>query len=85
MREGKPLPAKKTGELIEEAIQKAHACGKPIGFSIGSDDPGELERWISMGVDFISASTDMWSVIKSGMSLLKNLGDISSKYPRSKL
>ena len=73
-----------TNELIETAIRKAHAAGKPIGLSTGSDDPEELAHWISKGVDFISASTDMWSILKGAKSLLSDLQQISDRYPRQK-
>ncbi len=75
--------ARHTNELIDEAIRKAHACGKPIGFSTGADDPDELEHWISKGIDFISASTDMWSIVKGSRALLGSLNSISAKYPRN--
>ena len=71
-----------TNELIETAIRKAHAAGKPIGFSTGTDDPDELAFWISKGVDFISASTDMWSILKGAKSLLSDMKRISEQYPR---
>lgn len=79
---GHALTAPRTNELIDLAIQKAHLCGKPIGFSTGTDDPAELEHWISKGVDFISAGTDMWSVIKGARTLLKDMSEISSRYCR---
>ena len=79
---GYALTSQKTNKLIDTAIMKAHACGKPIGFSTGSDSPKELEHWISKGVDFISASTDMWSVIKGGKELLSNMTQISAEYGR---
>lgn len=79
---GYALTAAKTNALIDEAIKRAHACGKPIGFSTGADDPTELEHWISKGVDFISASTDMWSVMKGAKQLLSDLSAISEKYKR---
>ena len=80
---GHALTAIKTNTLIDQAIEKAHRCGKPIGFSTGSDDPTELEHWISKGVDFISASTDMWSVLKGGKTLLQEMSEISTRYPRA--
>lgn len=75
----------KTNELIDLAIRKAHACGKPIGLSIGTDDPAKLEHWISKGVDFISASTDMWSVIKGAREVLSTMSAISDRYPRARI
>ena len=80
---GHALEGIRTNELIDLAIQKAHALGKVIGFSTGSDDPAELEHWISKGVDFISASTDMWSVMKGARDLLKDMRAISDRYSRS--
>ncbi|MBR3928150.1 MAG: aldolase [Clostridia bacterium] len=74
--------APKTNALIDTAIKKAHEAGKPIGFSTGTDNPEELEHWIKKGVDFISASTDMWSVMKGARSLLSDLNKIAQKYPR---
>ena len=37
---------------------------------------------ISKGVDFISCSTDMWSIIKGARELLERMKVISEKYPR---
>ena len=68
--------------LIETAIRKAHACGKPIGISTGADNAEELAHWMSMGVDFLSASTDMWGIIKSARELLERMEAISVRYPR---
>lgn len=69
-------------ELINRAIAVAHAADLPIGISTGSDDPEELQRWIEKGVDFISASTDSWSIIKSERDLLQSMQLISQQYPR---
>lgn len=75
--------AERTNALIDEAIAKSHACGKPIGISTGADNPAELEHWIAKGVDFISASTDMWSVMKGARTLLGDMRRISERYPLS--
>lgn len=78
---GQSPNAEETNRLIEIAIAKAHACGKPIGLSTGADNTAELTHWISKGIDFISASTDMWSIIKGARELLSTLKGISEKYP----
>ena len=70
--------------LIDRAIAIAHGAGLPIGLSTGSDDPAELTRWISKGVDFISASTDTWSILRGGMELLRCMRAISDQYPLEK-
>lgn len=72
----------KTNVLIDMAIAKAHAAGKPIGLSTGSDSPIELAHWMQKGVDFISASTDMWSILNSARNLLADMKNASEKYPR---
>lgn len=74
--------AEQTNALVKEAIEKSHSCGKPIGLSTGTDDPKEIEHWISMGLDFISCSTDMWSVMKGARDLLSDMKAVSEKYPR---
>lgn len=77
---GQSPNAEETNRLIEIAIAKAHACGKPIGLSTGADNAAELTHWISKGVDFISASTDMWSIIKGAQTLLSTMQNISEQY-----
>lgn len=74
-----------TNRLIALAVARAHAHGKPIGISTGSDSREELEHWISMGVDFISSSTDMASILKGAGSLLDRMKDVSRGYPRTEL
>lgn len=71
----------KCDALIDRAIQTAHAAGLPIGLSTGSDDPEELTHWIRKGVDFISASTDAWSILRGAKALLQCMRDISEQYP----
>ncbi len=73
-----------TNALIDRAIAIGHAAGLPVGLSTGSDDAEELEHWISKGVDFISASTDTWSIIKGGREVLGTMQRISQKYPRAR-
>ena len=51
-------------------------CMSPLDFTVE-----ELDHWISKGVDFISASTDMWSILKKGMELLERMKAISEEYP----
>lgn len=80
---GHALTDPETNRLIEEAIKKAHAHGLPIGLSTGADNRAELEHWIGKGVDFISASTDMWSILKGAKDLLGLMQDISNGHPRS--
>lgn len=79
---GQSPNAMETNRLIQEAIGKAHACGKPIGISTGADNVEELTHWMRMGVDFISASTDMWSIIKGARELLDKMKAVSAEYPR---
>ena len=79
---GHALTGARTNTLINEAVAKAHACGKPIGLSTGADNREEIEHWVSKGLDFISASTDMWSVMKGAMTLLETMKDVSARYPR---
>lgn len=78
---GQGMHGKKTNKLIDIAIQKAHDMGKPIGLSTGGDSVEELNHWIEKGVDFISSSTDMWSVLQGARTLLGRMDEISSKYP----
>ena len=80
---GNDLHGAETNRLIDLAIRKAHDLGKPIGFSTGTNRPEELEHWISKGLDFISAGTDMQSVVCGGMELLSNMRRISDQYQRS--
>lgn len=79
---GQSPNAVETNRLIGTAIQKAHACGKPIGLSTGADNAEELAHWMSMGVDFLSASTDMWSIIKGARELLERMKAVSAEHPR---
>lgn len=71
-----------TDALIDLAIQKAHSAGLPIGLSTGGESPEELAHWLAKGVDFLSASTDVWSIIKGTRELLGNMRDLSQAYPR---
>ncbi len=80
---GHALEGKETNRLIELAVQKAHAYGKPIGLSTGADNCRELGHWMSKGVDFISASTDMWSIISGARTLLDTMKEVSAQYPVS--
>lgn len=80
---GHALTGSRTNALIDQAIQKAHACGKPIGLSTGADNREELQHWIEKGLDFISASTDMWSIMKGAKTLLEIMKDVSDAYPRT--
>lgn len=80
---GNDFHGAETNRLIDLAIRKAHNLGKPIGFSTGTNRPDELEHWISKGLDFISASTDMQSVIRGGSELLSSMRLISDQYKRS--
>lgn len=80
---GHALRDPETNRLIDLAIEKAHAAGKPIGLSTGSDNEEELLHWISKGVDFISASTDMWSIITAERALLEKMKNISLQYPKA--
>lgn len=79
---GHAMQGTRTNQLIDLAVQKAHDAGLPIGLSTGADDALELEHWISKGVDFISASTDMWSILKGARDLLALMQDVSGRYPR---
>lgn len=76
------MDGKETNRLIDLAIAKAHAAGKPIGLSTGSDSPAELAHWMQKGVDFISASTDMWSILSGAKHLLADMKTVSGQYPR---
>ena len=76
---GYPIESKETNRLIELAIEKAHACGKPIGLSTGSANPQELKHWIDKGIDFISASTDISGVISGARSVLATMKECSEK------
>ena len=76
------VDGKETNRLVDLAIAKAHAAGKPIGLSTGSDSPAELAHWMEKGVDFISASTDMWSIISSAQRLLGDMRRVSEEHPR---
>jgi 2-dehydro-3-deoxyglucarate aldolase/4-hydroxy-2-oxoheptanedioate aldolase len=80
---GHALEGKETNRLIELAVQKAHAYGKPIGLSTGADNAAELGHWMSKGIDFISASTDMWSIISGAHTLLDTMKEVSAQYPVS--
>ena len=77
---GQSPKAEETNRLIDIAIAKARACGKPIGLSTGADNAAELTHWISKGISFISASTDMWGIIKSARELLSMMKRISENY-----
>ena len=68
---GYALTAEKTNRLIELAIKKAHEKGKPIGISTGAADDCEIGHWLSKGVDFISASTDIAGVISGARGVLE--------------
>ena len=75
---GYALTGKKTNALIDKAVTIAHKNGKPIGLSTGADNREELSWWISKGIDFISASTDISSVINSErklIDLMRNIGE----------
>jgi len=74
---GYALEGKETNRLIELAVEKAHRCGKPIGLSTGASNTEELTHWLSKGVDFISASTDIASVITGGIRVLGTMQDCS--------
>lgn len=76
---GYALEGKETNRLIELAIEKAHKCGKPIGISTGAATEKELTHWLSKGVDFISASTDLASVIRGATGVLNTLKECDSK------
>ncbi|MBE6588562.1 MAG: aldolase [Ruminococcaceae bacterium] len=78
---GHALEDAETNRLIERAIGIAHAHGKPIGLSTGADNEAELLHWMSKGVDFISASTDMWSVLMGAKTLLAKMKDVSERCP----
>lgn len=71
-----------TSDLVDEAVAKAHAAGKPIGLSIGSDTEEELQRWFEKGVDFISAGLDAWSLIRGGREVLSALRNLDRRFPR---
>ena len=76
---GYALSGKETNRLIELAVKKAHECGKPIGLSTGARDEEELSHWLGKGIDFISASTDISSVIKGGFEILNTLKKSAEK------
>lgn len=78
---GRALIGSETNRLIELAVQKAHDAGKPIGLSTGSDSPEEFAHWMAKGIDFLSASTDMWSILNSARTVLKDLTRVSGDYP----
>lgn len=79
---GHALHGERTNAYIDLAVQKAHGAGKPIGLSTGADTAAELAHWMSKGVDFISASTDMWSILKGAQDLLALMQEVSGRYPR---
>jgi 2-dehydro-3-deoxyglucarate aldolase/4-hydroxy-2-oxoheptanedioate aldolase len=79
---GHALTDPETNRLIETAIAKAHAHGLPIGLSTGANNRGELEHWIGKGIDFISAGTDMQSILLGAQSLLSLMKDVSGEHPR---
>ena len=70
---GYALTGEKTNQLIEQAVKKAHSAGKPIGLSTGAADAKELTHWLSKGIDFISASTDIAGVINSAKNVLETM------------
>lgn len=78
---GHALQDEETNRLIEQAIETAHRHGKYIGLSTGADNRQELEHWISKGIDFISASTDMQSILKGAQQVLSLMKDISADHP----
>lgn len=80
---GHALRDEETNRLIEKAIEISHKNGKPIGLSTGADNEAELYHWMSKGIDFISASTDMWSVLVGAKTLLSKMKDVSARCPRS--
>jgi len=68
---GKIYSNETTG-LIRYAIDKSHNLGIPIGTSIGSDEIDDLKYWFDLGFDFISAGSDIVSIIKGARRLLEN-------------
>ena len=70
---GHALTGKRTNELIDRAVKIAHENGKPIGLSIGTTKPDELAHWINKGLDFISSSSDISSVITGAQNVLNTL------------
>ncbi|MBQ8813030.1 MAG: aldolase [Lachnospiraceae bacterium] len=76
---GYALQGKKTNRLVELSVKKAHNCGKVIGLSTGAADAEELTHWLNKGVDFISASTDIASVISGGYRVLETMQECSKK------
>lgn len=74
----------RTDGLIREAIEKARRAGLPIGLSTGADTAEELAHWLSKGIDFLSAGTDAWSVLKGAADLLERMRGIIKQCPHAK-
>ena len=64
---------KKTLELVDVAIKKAHDAGKYIGLSTGAVNIEELQLWIDKGVDFISVGLDTTYIMKGAQTALDTL------------
>ncbi len=76
---GYALEGKETNRLIDLAVKKAHSCGKPIGLSTGAADAEELTHWLNKGVDFMSASTDIASVIAGAYNVLGTMRECANR------
>lgn len=72
---GRATKSKKTIELIELAVKKAHDAGKWIGISTGADNIEELQMWIDKGFDFISAGLDTSYIVKGAQRTLATLNE----------
>lgn len=62
-----------TDHLIDRAIASAHAKGKPIGLSFGSDSEENLSHWLNKGIDFLSSCTDMGFIIGGAQRMLNTM------------
>ena len=70
---GHIMDGKETTRLIALAVEKAHRAGKPIGLSVGTTNPAELQFWLDKGVDFISAGSDVGSILNGALTLAADL------------
>ena len=51
--------------LVDEAVAKCKAAGKPIGIAVGANTEEDMRFWLDRGLQFISAGSDISSIVNT--------------------
>ena len=51
--------------MVDEAVAKCKAAGKPIGIAVGANTEEDMRFWLDRGLQFISAGSDISAIVNT--------------------